>query len=44
MTRVPLLDPEDIPEQAELVDRIQSGRRGRLINVYRTLLHSPPLA
>ena len=44
MARVPLLNPEDVPEQAEFVDRVLSGRRGRLINVYRTLLHSPPLA
>ena len=29
---------------SELADRISSGRRGKLINVYRTLLHSPPLA
>ena len=44
MARVPLLDPKDVPEQATFVDRVLSGRRGRLINVYRTLLHSPPLA
>lgn len=44
MARVPLLNPKDVPEQAEFVDRVLSGRRGRLINVYRTLLHSPPLA
>ena len=44
MARVPLLDPADVPEQAAFVDRVLSGRRGRLINVYRTLLHSPPLA
>ncbi|MDA0652100.1 MAG: carboxymuconolactone decarboxylase family protein [Proteobacteria bacterium] len=29
---------------AELVDKIRSGRRGSLINVYKLLLHSPPLA
>lgn len=44
MARVPLLDPEDVPDEAAFVDRVLSGRRGRLINVYRTLLHSPPLA
>lgn len=44
MARVPLLDPEDVPDHAEFVDRVLSGRRGRLINVYRTLLHTPPLA
>ena len=44
MARVPLLDPEDVPDHAEFVDRVLSGRRRRLINVYRTLLHTPPLA
>lgn len=44
MARVPFLNPEDLPEQADLVSRIAGRRRGRLINVYRTLLHSPPLA
>ncbi len=44
MARVPFIDPDDRPELSELVDRISSGRRGKLINVYRTLLHSPPLA
>ena len=43
MARVPLLDPDRLTENAELVDRIRSGR-GKVINVYRTLLHSPPLA
>ena len=44
MARVPFLNAEDLPEHADLVDRIQGQRRGTLINVYRTLLHSPPLA
>lgn len=44
MARVPFIDPENHPELSELADRISSGRRGKLINVYRTLLHSPPLA
>ena len=44
MARVPFLDAEDLPEHAELVDRIQGQRRGSLINVYRTLMHSPSLA
>lgn len=43
MARVPLLDPDQLTENADLVDRIRSGR-GKVINVYRTLLHSPPLA
>ena len=43
MARVPLLDPEKLTDNADLVDRIRSGR-GKVINVYRTLLHSPALA
>ena len=44
MARVPFIDPDEQSELSELADRISSGRRGKLINVYRTLLHSPPLA
>ena len=44
MARVPLLDAEDSPALADLTDRIRAARRGRVINVYRLLLHSPPLA
>ena len=44
MARVPLLNAEDLPDHTELVERISGRRRGKLINVYRTLLHSPPLA
>jgi len=44
MARVPFIDPDDTSDLAELAGRISSGRRGKLINVYRTLLHSPPLA
>jgi 4-carboxymuconolactone decarboxylase len=44
MARVPLLDVEDSPALKELADRIRAARRGRVINVYRLLLHSPPLA
>ena len=44
MARVPFLNPEDLPDHADLVGRIAGRRRGKLINVYRTLLHSPPLA
>lgn len=44
MARVALIDPDDHPELAELAGRIRGRRRGRLINVYRALLHSPPLA
>ena len=44
MARVPLIDPDDHPELAELAERIRGQRGGKMINVYRTLLHSPPLA
>ena len=44
MARVPLLDVEDSPALKDLIDRIRAARRGRVINVYRLLLHSPPLA
>lgn len=44
MARVPFLNPEDLPDHGDLVERIAGRRRGSLINVYRTLLHSPPLA
>lgn len=44
MARVPLIDEDDHPELAPLVERIRGGRRGSLINVYRMLLNSPILA
>lgn len=43
MARVPLIDPKDRPEFAELLEKIRTGRRGRVINVYRALLNAPPL-
>jgi 4-carboxymuconolactone decarboxylase len=44
VARVPLIDEKDHPEFAELVEKFRSGRRGRLINIYRMLLNSPALA
>jgi len=44
MARVKLIQPEERPEQAALIDRIRKGRRGTVINVYKTLLHSPDIA
>ena len=44
MARVTYIDETETPELNELVDKIKSGRRGSLINVYKLLLHSPPLA
>jgi 4-carboxymuconolactone decarboxylase len=44
MARIPYIDDVKDPASADLVARISAGRRGRLINLYRLLLHSPPLA
>jgi 4-carboxymuconolactone decarboxylase len=44
MARVSLVSEADHPELSELIGRIRGVRRGRLINVYRLLLHSPALA
>jgi alkylhydroperoxidase family enzyme len=44
MARVPLLQEQDHPELAEVMQKYSAGRRGRLLNLYRALLHSPPLA
>jgi alkylhydroperoxidase family enzyme len=44
MARVPFIKEDDHPELSERVDRLRAGRRGRLLNIYRTLLNSPALA
>ena len=44
MARVKLFEAEERPEEAELIARIRGGRGGRLLNLYKMLLHSPPLA
>jgi 4-carboxymuconolactone decarboxylase len=44
MARVPLIQEQNHPELAEAVAKYSAGRRGKLINVYRMLLHSPDLA
>ncbi len=43
MARITLVD-EESPEIAPLAREIKAGRRGSLLKVYGTLLHSPPLA
>jgi alkylhydroperoxidase family enzyme len=43
MARLPYPDV-DRPEHAALVERITRERGGRLLNLYRMLLHSPPMA
>ena len=42
MARIAYPDP-NAPEIAPLVERIK-GERGKLLNLYRMLLHSPPVA
>jgi alkylhydroperoxidase family enzyme len=44
MARVALLQEEDHAELAELIAKIKGGRQGRLLNLYKALLHSPPIA
>jgi len=43
MARLPYPDI-DRPEIAPLVERIKRERGGRMLNLYRMLLHSPPMA
>ena len=44
MARISLIEEKDHPELSELIQRIVANRRGGLLNVYKLLLHSPPLA
>ena len=44
MARVSSIDDKTHPELSDLIERIRGARRGRLINVYKLLLHSPALA
>lgn len=44
MARVKLLAENEHPEVAESIARIKGARGGRLINIYRLMLHSPMLA
>ena len=44
MSRVPLIQEQEHPEFAGLIEKFRAGRRGRLINIYRMLLNSPALA
>jgi 4-carboxymuconolactone decarboxylase len=44
MARISLIEEQDHPEIAPLIDKIKAGRRGGLLNVYKLLLHSPALA
>lgn len=44
MARVSLIDEQDHPELSELIARIRGARGGRLLNIYRMMLHSPSIA
>ncbi len=44
MARVPLLEEKQHPDLAPIVGKIKGARGGRLINIYRLMLHSPALA
>ncbi len=43
MARISLIE-DTHPELTDIIGRIKGARRGRLINVYKLLLHSPALA
>ncbi len=44
MARLPLLDDSDHPDLVPLAARIREARGGRLLNLYRVLMHSPTVA
>jgi 4-carboxymuconolactone decarboxylase len=44
MARIPLIEETKHPELAESIAKIKGARGGRLINIYRLMLHSPALA
>ena len=44
MARVSLIEEKEHPELADLIAKIKGARGGRLINIYRLMLHSPALA
>lgn len=44
MARLPYAEPADLPEHQDLVDQVIRERGGRLLNLYKMLLNSPPIA
>jgi alkylhydroperoxidase family enzyme len=44
VARVPLIEETAHPQLAESIAKIKGARGGRLINIYRLMLHSPALA
>jgi AhpD family alkylhydroperoxidase len=44
MARVSLIDEGNHPELSDLIGRLRGARGGRLLNIYRMMLHNPALA
>ena len=44
MARVTLIDEQNAVEHSDLIRKIKGARGGRLINIYRLMMHSPSLA
>jgi len=44
MARVRLIDENDALQHSDLIRKIKGARGGRLINIYRLMMHSPSLA
>jgi len=45
VSRIPLVDPEAVPDSLmPLVEQIKRERGGRVLNLYKLLLNSPPIA
>src|SRR5919109_4710831 len=44
MARVPLIEEKGYPELSDVIAKIKGARGGRLINIYRLMLHSPAVA
>jgi 4-carboxymuconolactone decarboxylase len=44
MARVSLIEENEQPALTNLISRIRGGRQGRLLNIYKMLLHNPAIA
>jgi AhpD family alkylhydroperoxidase len=44
VARVQLIEEKGYPELSDVIAKIKGARGGRLINIYRLMLHSPALA
>ena len=44
MARISLVEAENTPAIADLVQKFKSGRRGKLLNIYKLLLHNKAAA